>query len=304
MNDTSNVKLVDPTCPLCDTPGHQFKREGTSSDGVNSSVCVYTCEHCALEYSYPATPACAAHYEEFEVYDVRWEFARVFAETQLRNSRILEIGCGEGFFIEEANRHGNFVVGLDFNQQAVTTANAKNLRADIRCVDATYLPGLRKHDEKFAMVAAFHIIEHLDNPRAFVAACLPLLDEAGYFIFAVPSQKRTNVIFNNREWWDKSPHHLTRWRERSFMELAKRSNLKTDKVIYQQIAQQALHKALTDWVYKKVFGWLGNRGLLYRLTNCTFTPISRLLGTLNARRGMISGNSVLVIMRAPSSGYS
>lgn len=245
-------------------------------------------------------PADAAHYEDVEMYVSRWEFARTFDETGLKNSKILEIGCGEGFFISEANLHGNFVLGLDFNKEAVAVARKKQLNANIECIDSNYLDELRKNNQKFDMVAAFHIVEHFDNLRHFFLTSLDLLNHGGYLVIAVPSQKRPNVVFGNREWWDESPHHLTRWHKHTFHELAKLFPLEIKNIVFQPADLQFIKRELSVWFYNKFFSSFGKRGTLFRLANTITSPLSLFLYFYSKKSSVVTGNSVLLIMQKSS----
>ena len=72
-------------------------------------------------------------------------------------------------------------VGVDIDDSAV--ARARGLGFDVRLADAEVLA----LDDQFDVVHAGELIEHLDNPRAFLAACRRRLGSEGRLILTTPN---------------------------------------------------------------------------------------------------------------------
>jgi 2-polyprenyl-6-hydroxyphenyl methylase/3-demethylubiquinone-9 3-methyltransferase len=98
--------------------------------------------------------------------------------------RLLDIGCGGGLVAEPMTRLGFAVTGLDAAGEsiAVARAHAEGLGLDIDYREAT-LETLRG-ETLFDVVLALEIVEHVANPRAFVADCARLLAPGGLMILA------------------------------------------------------------------------------------------------------------------------
>ncbi len=80
-----------------------------------------------------------------------------------RRSRILDVGCGPGFFMDFLQKEGyDNAIGIEINTKQVelaAKAGVKNVQqADL----FDYLP---QHRQEFDMVVASHIIEHLTKPE-------------------------------------------------------------------------------------------------------------------------------------------
>src|SRR5689334_14686643 len=79
-------------------------------------------------------------------------------------ARLLEVGCGNGDLLEGAAAHGWRAEGVDFDPAAVAAARARGL--DVREGD---LASGDYPDGAFDAVAAVHLVEHVPDPRGFLA---------------------------------------------------------------------------------------------------------------------------------------
>ncbi|HEY2481451.1 MAG TPA: bifunctional 2-polyprenyl-6-hydroxyphenol methylase/3-demethylubiquinol 3-O-methyltransferase UbiG [Caulobacteraceae bacterium] len=98
--------------------------------------------------------------------------------------RLLDIGCGGGLVAEPMTRLGFQVTAIDAADESVAVARAHaeglGLDIDYRETTAEALVG----EAPFDVVLALEIIEHVTDPRAFVADCVRLLAPRGLIIVA------------------------------------------------------------------------------------------------------------------------
>jgi 2-polyprenyl-6-hydroxyphenyl methylase/3-demethylubiquinone-9 3-methyltransferase len=94
--------------------------------------------------------------------------------------RILDIGCGAGLLSESLAKAGHHVLGLDAAEEAIAAARA---HADGRGLSLTYRAGaaedLLSEGQKFPIITALEIIEHVDDPAGFIATLAALLEPGG-----------------------------------------------------------------------------------------------------------------------------
>jgi SAM-dependent methyltransferase len=95
--------------------------------------------------------------------------------------RLLEIGCGPGFFLEAAGA-GWDRFGTDVSEWAVGEARRRVPEATIAVAPAEAIP----FAGAFRAVAAFDVLEHLENPEAAVASVASKLEPGGALVFVVP----------------------------------------------------------------------------------------------------------------------
>jgi len=146
----------------------------------------------------------------------------------LKGSRVLDFGCQKGEFIAELKKRGAEVWGVDFNEDAIKTAEnhfgLKNVF--LNSFDEFFL---KKELPKFDIITSFEVIEHLDNPLDFIRNLKNLLKPGGKIILSTPCRER---IFPNLAHWDFPPNHLTRWNKNSFLNLFSQFNFEAINVKY------------------------------------------------------------------------
>ncbi|MEP6956408.1 MAG: class I SAM-dependent methyltransferase [Chthoniobacterales bacterium] len=93
--------------------------------------------------------------------------------------RLLEIGCGNGFFLDEAQAAGfRDVRGIEPSQQAAHQA-APGLRERIVC--DIMRPGLFAADE-FDVICMFQVFDHIPAPNELLEECRRVLKPGGFLL--------------------------------------------------------------------------------------------------------------------------
>ena len=94
--------------------------------------------------------------------------------------RLLEIGCGSGFFLEKALEYGfSQVHGIEPSHQAVEKS-APNIQANIIC--DMLRPGLLQADY-FDIICMFQVFDHIDAPGILLDECMKALKPGGGILF-------------------------------------------------------------------------------------------------------------------------
>ena len=114
-----------------------------------------------------------------EVDDLRSTYGRYLEKLRRRGGEqhaILEVGCGNGFFLEEALDHGyDEVRGVEPSTAAVASADPK-VRPNIVC--DVMRPGLFP-ENAFDAVCLFQTFDHLPDPGAVLDASMKALRPGG-----------------------------------------------------------------------------------------------------------------------------
>jgi 2-polyprenyl-3-methyl-5-hydroxy-6-metoxy-1,4-benzoquinol methylase len=98
-------------------------------------------------------------------------------------SRLLDIGCSSGFFLEVALQNNFDAYGIELSSQAIALAK-EPIRARITEGDANHLPHNENHS--YDLVSAFDIIEHTREPLLFLEDIKSLLRPEGCLILSTP----------------------------------------------------------------------------------------------------------------------
>jgi 2-polyprenyl-6-hydroxyphenyl methylase / 3-demethylubiquinone-9 3-methyltransferase len=105
------------------------------------------------------------------------------AGTPLAGVELLDIGCGAGLFTEPLARLGAEVIGVDPSSASIEVArrHADETGAKVAYRVAT-VEGLAAEKRWFDVVSAMEVIEHVADPKAFVAAAASLVKPGGLFL--------------------------------------------------------------------------------------------------------------------------
>lgn len=144
----------------------------------------------------------------------KWEHT-VALQSLAPKQRVLEIGCGDGLFLAMLRQAGHSGIGLEINEEAVRLGISAGL--DIR--KATVEKFAADCTERFDVVCAFQVLEHVTDPCSFLESALHCLRDDGLAIFAVPNG---DGIFSSLDVaFDMPPHHMLRWNAAAFQYLTK-----------------------------------------------------------------------------------
>jgi 2-polyprenyl-3-methyl-5-hydroxy-6-metoxy-1,4-benzoquinol methylase len=175
---------------------------------------VVRCRRCGLMYVNPRRGAFTLDYshpsyveeqvsEEFRAkqLDQRPQYERV-VDTLLEMApgrRLLEIGASIGVFLALAAEKGFDCVGVEPQRHAAKIA-VEEMSVDVR---VGVLADVDLGDQPFDVVCMFHVIEHLESPRAELGRIADRLRSGGVLVVETPR-------------FDTLWHRILRGRERNF----------------------------------------------------------------------------------------
>jgi 2-polyprenyl-6-hydroxyphenyl methylase/3-demethylubiquinone-9 3-methyltransferase len=98
---------------------------------------------------------------------------------------ILDVGCGGGILSEPLARLGARVTGLDPAEENVSVARLHAARGGL-AIDyrATTAEAVAAGGERFDVVLAMEVVEHVADVPAFIAACAEMVKPGGLFVSA------------------------------------------------------------------------------------------------------------------------
>ena len=98
-----------------------------------------------------------------------------------RAGDLLEIGCATGEFLHCAKEAGFKVMGVDSSKLFVEFATRRGLPVRSGRVEDLDFPSA-----SFDAIAMFHLIEHVEQPRPFMAQLNRLLKHSGILLVVTP----------------------------------------------------------------------------------------------------------------------
>jgi len=107
------------------------------------------------------------------------------AGLPLFGKTILDVGCGGGILAEGLAQLGAEVTAVDASEDLISVAEERRKRKRIE--NLTYLDvlveDLQEIDTRFDLVISSEVLEHVEEPWAFVAYCSNLVKKDGDLIF-------------------------------------------------------------------------------------------------------------------------
>jgi SAM-dependent methyltransferase len=127
----------------------------------------------------------AVGYESYSEQEpsLRLTFARVvrhLVDDGMAGGDLLEIGCGQGFFLDAARPAFTSCTGTEYSRTAAANARARGLNVVVGGIDQ--LPP----DTRYDCIFSGHVIEHVYEPRPFVGQLVARLRPNGVLVLGTP----------------------------------------------------------------------------------------------------------------------
>ncbi|MHC4439576.1 MAG: class I SAM-dependent methyltransferase [Planctomycetota bacterium] len=147
-----------------------------------------------------------------------------------QKSRILDIGCGAGGFLNRVKTEkGCEVFGVDISEAAVDAAQ-NSFGLDIFKGTITEAPF---EDASFDVITAWWYLEHVPDPQATAARMSSLLKKNGHCIIGIPNFESFNAKCFKDKWYHLDcPRHLCIWTPSAIKRLLEQYGLTVTRIIY------------------------------------------------------------------------
>ena len=137
------------------------------------------------------------------------------------DGKLLEVGCARGDFLHVAREFFD-VRGVEPNPElADSSSQVAPVHRDI--IERTPWNG-------FDVVASFHVIEHVDSPRSFIAAAAERLKPGGLMVIETPNIDSLPFKLMKGRWRQFIPEHYFFFSAKTLSRLLADYNLRVDSV--------------------------------------------------------------------------
>jgi len=168
-----------------------------------------------------------------------WRFLSFLGEN-LPPGKILDVGCGDGGFLELAQRQRWVGIGFDYETRMIALAQARGVEAHASEFAAFCAA---RGPSEFDAITLFDVLEHTPEPRELLGRLIPLLKRGGHVALTLPNAQRPIPFV--REEHDYPPHHFTRWSPEAMRGFLEREGF----VVVRQDAGSLKLAYLSDHVY-------------------------------------------------------
>jgi SAM-dependent methyltransferase len=310
-----------PHCPFCDIEcrpttetydlstifdawaklGYRFSDRTCRQYKGLGDIVLFVCPRCQFGIFNPPCTGSAEFYEELSVLAADWYYLKSKWEYKqalkdLSNCPlVLDIGCGEGFFLQELSTAKKRGVGIELNSAAAQHGLAKGLEIHETSIEEY----CRENRERFDGVCMFQTLEHIAWPVPALSCALECLKPGGICIITVPNAagilSKTGFMVT-----EVPPHHVSRWTWKTFTCLADRFKMKIETVKYEPFSHYGFVFLIWERVASKWFAGFprGVGRFLYSIGRLFLRVLVMVLSrTIRGGLRFVKGHSLYVILR-------
>ena len=144
------------------------------------------CQNCQLVFTLkiPNEDELNSHYDQYSRQDYlspitvqRYNELLAKFDTYKDNGRVLDVGCGIGYFLDQAKKSDWLVYGTEFTDDAVEICENKGITMFQGSID-----NIDFGDLKFDVITSFEVIEHLNNPQTHIQKIKNFSEKVDCFI--------------------------------------------------------------------------------------------------------------------------
>lgn len=139
-----------------------------------------------------------------------------------KESSLVDIGCGEGLFLQEAKNYVNVVYGIEPTKSYAAYAKEK---MNLEILQGT-LESLEYPDDSFDIVTMFHVLEHLASPSQALTKIYSWLKKNGHIVIEVPNIESPTAQYKGLNWELIYPEHRFYFSPSSLQHLLKKNHFK------------------------------------------------------------------------------
>jgi len=132
---------------------------------------------------------------------------------------LLDIGCGEGFFLSNAAKAGYTTKGIEISRDAAEYAG-REFGLD---VEAKPFEELRLPENHFDVVTLWQVLEHVPYPLMVLKEVHRILKPDGLLATSTPNIDSILARVFRRKWWNLRRLHINQFTTRTLTDMLKRA---------------------------------------------------------------------------------
>ncbi len=217
--------------PCAADPRHALAPRVFQAGGVAVHVCpdcgtlvtdrTFVAEYCDSENAYAVNRRTLTEIEE--EWGFRWRRVLGRLAALAPEARVLDVGAGNGYFVRLARTEfGLEATGVEMSRRAVELARDV-VGVELVEDEAATLTG------EYDAVTLFNVIEHVEDPSAFLCSLAERLKPGGLFVMTTPSPSCVHARFSGLESWSMlhHPEHLNIFTRTGLVAMASRCGLES-----------------------------------------------------------------------------
>lgn len=234
------MDTITPVCKIC---GKEIIEEV-----ISNSYKYFKCEDCYTSQLFPqpsqkdlenyyskyhlsvAEGGCYDSVEDRMQIDFPAKLSQIRSYLSSNDVKLLDVGCGKGFFIKKASEVGFDAYGIDISESGIKYAKEKlNVKVDLKSVEEASKDPF--YIGRFDVVTLWATIEHIPNPYSLLSSIAKLLKKDGLLFLdtGLGDDKIEKLLTGHSQWYD-APQHLFVFSQKSLKVLLEKSGFKIIKI--------------------------------------------------------------------------
>lgn len=187
------------------------------------------CQDCSMVFSkmVPTDEELSRHYGNYPLFKFVTETTKKRYNEILdklepfrKTNKLIDVGCGEGFFLEQAILRGWEVYGTEYAEQYIRLCSEKGIsmkqgRLDLKNYEA----------HSFDVVTSFEVLEHIQYPNEEISNFRKLVRTGGVLYLTTPNFNSLSRFMTGPKWSIISyPDHLAYFTPKTLKKLMNKNN--------------------------------------------------------------------------------
>ncbi len=162
--------------------------------------------------------------------------------SNLHSSKLLDIGCSEGAFLDYLNDHNVDFNAIDIDENAISFCHERGYSDRVKHGNIFSIPF---EDETFDIVTMLDVVEHVEDDGKAMKEAMRVCRKDGLLLFILPAYQ---WLWSSN---DVAYHHKKRYSKKMVLDLISRSGLKIESISFFNMLLFPVFVIAT--FYKKVF---------------------------------------------------
>ena len=253
-------------CPLCNSERIQKQIEAQDFSISGELFEIYSCNECGFYFTqnHPDEADIAPYYQSEDyishsdtskglINTIYHWVRKIMLNRKYRlikrenpNKKLLDIGCGTGYFLDYMQKKNYEVYGVEKEKNAREFA-INNFNIPVTSPD-NFLS--QKQNKQYDIITYWHVLEHIQNFNEYLKSTHNKLNKDGILIIALPNHKSYDAKYYKQYWAGYDvPRHLWHFDPDTLKKLIKNHGFKIRKL--KKLPFDSFYNALLSEKYQR-----------------------------------------------------